>query len=280
MAGCCLKLKESFDTLAPKEQRVAEFILTYPGEVLGKSIGELARLCSASNASVVRLCQSIGYSGYKELCRELKDELGNKDNVITYDEIHPGDDIESIAKGVCLSDMKAMEGTLSLIDYVELDRAVDAICKAHRIDFYGVGSSGLVARDASNKFMRIDYLTCSSFDPHEQILMAVSLKKDDVAVIFSYSGETQDSVDIAKQIKTEGALVISVTKYGKNQLNELADIKLFTSSSESMLRSGPMGSRIGQLALVDILYTAVASRLFDKVKPSLDRTRMLAQQKR
>jgi DNA-binding MurR/RpiR family transcriptional regulator len=40
-----------------------------------------------------------------------------------------------------------------------------------------------------------------------------------------------------------------------------------------------MGSRIGQLTMVDILYTAVCSRLYDQVKPYLDKTRLTSQRK-
>ncbi|MEG0767919.1 MAG: RpiR family transcriptional regulator, partial [Clostridia bacterium] len=71
MSGCCLRLKEIQDTLSPKEQLVATFILDYPSEVVGMSIEELAASCNTSTSSVVRLCKSMGYSGYKELCRML-----------------------------------------------------------------------------------------------------------------------------------------------------------------------------------------------------------------
>ena len=278
MAGCYIRIKDSLKSLAPKEQKVAEFILEFPEEAMHMSIGELAQTCATSNASVVRLCKSVGYSGFKELCRVLTEEL-NQQSSIVYEEIHPGDNIDAIVKNVCMSNMKAIESTLSLLDMHELDRAVDALCKAPRIDFYGVGSSGLVAKDASNKFLRINKITLSNPDPHEQILAATSLRKDDVAVLLSYSGETRDTIETAEVVKATEATLITITKFGKSQLSEMADIKLFTSSSEAMIRSGPMGSRIGQLTMVDILYTAVSSRMYGEIKPYLDKTRLVAQRK-
>jgi DNA-binding MurR/RpiR family transcriptional regulator len=47
-----------------------------------------------------------------------------------------------------------------------------------------------------------------------------------------------------------------------------------------MIRSGAMGSRISQMTMVDILYTAVSSRMYDKVKPYLDKTRLTSRRKR
>jgi len=280
MTGCCLRIKEAMQSLAPKEQKVAEFILDFPEEVIGMSIDELATFCSTSTASVVRLCKSVGYSGFKEFSRVLESDLANQQSSIVYEEIRPGDSLEAIVSSVSKSDMEAIEGTLSLVDLNELGKAVDALCAAPRIDFYGAGSSGLVAMDASNKFIRINKFTISHSDPHEQVLSATSLRPGDVAVLFSYSGETKDTIETCEIVRSTGATIITVTRYGKNQLSELADIKLFTSSAESMIRSGAMGSRIGQLTMVDILYTAVSSRLYDQVKPYLDKTRLTAQRKR
>ncbi|MCE1196224.1 SIS domain-containing protein [bacterium] len=158
-------------------------------------------------------------------------------------------------------------------------RARGALCAAPRIDFYGAGTSGLVALDASNKFVRINKFTVAHADPHEQMLSATSLRPGDVAVLFSYSGETRDTIETCEIVKATGATVITVTRYGRNLLNEMADIKLSISSAESMIRSGAMGSRIGQLTMVDILYTAVCSRLYDQVKPYLDKTRLTSQRK-
>ncbi len=279
MTGCFLRIKETMQSLAPMEQKVAEFILEYPEEVVAMSIDELAADCSTSTASVVRLSKSVGYSGFKELCRVLASDLANQSNVINYEDIRPGDSLDAIARNVCMSDMKAIESTLSLLDLDALGAAVDVLCGAPRIDFYGAGSSGLVAKDASNKFTRINKIVIAHVDPHEQILSATSLRPEDAAVLFSYSGETRDTIDTCGIVKTCGAKVISVTRYGKNSLSELADIRLFTSSAESMIRSGAMGSRIGQLSMVDILYTAVCSRLYDEVKPYLDKTRLASQRK-
>lgn len=280
MTGCRLRMKEAMDSLTPKEQRIASFILDFPEEVVNMSIEEVAIACQTSTAAVVRLCKSIGYSGFKELLRTLSSDLSLQQDVITYEDIRPGDSLEAIMRSICMSNMKAIEGTLSLMDPERLDKAVTALCNASRIDFYGVGSSGLAAHDAHNKFLRINKFTLSSSDPHEQVLSATSLKPGDAAVFFSYSGETHDTIETFQIARQSGATTISVTKYGKNPLSEAADISLYVSSSESMIRSGAMGSRISQMTMVDILYTAVSSRMYDQVKPYLDKTRLTSRRKR
>ena len=196
MADCCLKLKERMGSLTIKEQQVATFILDYPEEVINMSINDLADSCGVSVSSVVRLCKSIGYSGYKELCRMLSaDLLMNQQESVTYEDVRPGDSIEAIMRSVCLADMKAIESTMSLINVAALQRAVEAISKAQRVDFYGVGTSGYVAMDARNKFLRINKVSMPSADSHDQILCAATLKPDDVAVAISYTGDTKDILE-------------------------------------------------------------------------------------
>jgi DNA-binding MurR/RpiR family transcriptional regulator len=280
MADCCLKLKERMGSLTIKEQQVATFILDYPEEVINMSINDLADSCGVSVSSVVRLCKSIGYSGYKELCRMLSaDLLMNQQESVTYEDVRPGDSIEAIMRSVCLADMKAIESTMSLINVAALQRAVEAISKAQRVDFYGVGTSGYVAMDARNKFLRINKVSMPSADSHDQILCAATLKPDDVAVAISYTGDTKDILEAVGIIKRTGATLISITRYNKNPLAQQSDLQLYTASPETMVRSGAMGSRIALLAVIDVLYTCTASRNYEDVKKSLDKSRLITARK-
>ena len=280
MSGCCLRLKELMNTLTPKEQQVAAFIIDFPDEVINMSIEELAAACGTSTSSVVRLCKSADYSGYKDLCRALSTDIAmNQLDTVPYNDVRPGDSIESIIHRACMSNIKSIENTKTLLNIDDLSHAVEAIVSAGRVDFYGVGTSGIVALDAQNKFMRINKITMSSPDPHSQILSAASLKKGDVAVLISYTGDTKDILETADVVKQTEATMVSITRYSKNPLSERADIRLYSSSSEPLIRSGAMGSRIGQLTVVDILYTSVVSHEYNSVKRYLDKTRLISTRK-
>jgi len=280
MLPCCVRLKEAMNTFSPMEQQVAAFIINFPSEIPDMSIEELAKACNTSVSSVVRLCKSAKYNGYKDFLRALSTDLAisqNKD--ITYRDIKPGDSVESIAKNVCMNHIQTIENTLSVLEIGELQKAVDVISKAKRVDFYGAGISGLVAIDAHNKFIRIGKISMSSSDPHQQILTASLLGKNDVAVLISYSGDTRDIVELADVIKRTPAVLISITRFSKNELSRKADICLYCSSSELSVRSGPMNSRIGTMTVIDVLYTAVASDQFQEVKGMLDKTQLASARK-
>ena len=274
--SCRLRIKESLATLSRKEKQVASYILQYADEIPRMSIEELARACNTSPSSVVRLCKTVGCSGYKELCRMLTADANHDRPVPEYTDVRPGVSLSAIANSVANSNQHAIDSTMRLLDWDSLEKAVDALCRCERVDFYGVGTSGLVAQDGFSKFIRIGKQAHACADSHMQILTAATLKKGDVAVIISYSGETRDSLILADTASRNGATVISITKYGKNSLQKLSHISLSTFSSESLVRSGAMSSRISQLTVIDILYTATASRNYRQVKQYLDSSRYVS----
>ncbi len=276
--SCRLRMKEKLHALAPKEKRIAEFILQAPENVIHMSMEELAGHCSTSLSAIVRLAKSLGYSGFKEMIRMLSNELvlESQQDDLSYQEIRPGDPAREIFRNMCLSEIEAIQNTISVMDLDQFDKAVELLCRAKRIDFYGVGTSGLVAEDARNKFLRINKYVVSSPDPHTQWLTSSSLTEQDAAVLISYSGETNDMILLARQLREMKVPFITLTRTGKNALAGLGDIWLYSSSTESLIRSGAMTSRIGQMVVVDALYTAVCSRLYTTIKPNLDRTQKLS----
>lgn len=281
MANCRFKLKEMLNSLTSKEKAIAQYIIDHPAETVRLSIGELAETCSTSISTVVRLCKTAGYSGYKEFCRDLSIDVAQSPSVSSeeYGDILSGGSMESIMNAVCSNSVTAIENTMAVLDPAELEKAVSAISAAKRVDFYGIGTSGHVAMDAYNKFVRINKLSMSTSDPHQQVLNASQLAPGDVAVLISYSGDTKDILETADVVKQAGATLISLTRYSKNPLSKMADICLYSSSSEALVRSGAMGSRIGQLTIIDILYTAVASFDYNQIKSQLDKTRLAAAKK-
>ena len=272
--GSLLRIKETIDTLSPKEQQLAEFILATPQDAVNLSIEQLALAAKVSPSTVIRLCKSLSFGGYKSFSRSLYHDVVYIKNEEMFEDIHPGDEPETVMRTIALSSIQAIENTVSITDPKELIAAVDAMSAASRIHFYGMGTSGLVAMDAGNKFLRINKTVAAHTGQHTQILTALTLTSSDVAFLISYSGETIDLLNTTKEIKKTGATIISLTRFGKNTLAEMADIRLYSSSTETLLRSGAMSSRIAQLFVIDTLYAGVCSKSFEQLKGHLDKTRI------
>lgn len=274
MSGILLKIREMHNDLNPSEKKVASYIMDFPQETINMSIADLSKKCGASNSAVVRLCKTLGYSGYRELIVAITTDVAgfNDDDQYEYTDIQAGDDLETIIKNTCHNNKKSIEDTQKVLDYYAVEKAVEAIIQAKRVDFYGVGASSIICMDACQKFLRINKHCNAYLDYHIQMTSAATLSKEDVAIIISYSGNTQDIIDIMNIAKNMGATIIAITKYGKNTVSENADIVLALSSPETTIRIGAMGSRIAQLNVIDIIFSAVASKQYKHVKKYMDIT--------
>lgn len=275
--NCKQRIEEMFHKLPSKEKAVAELILASQEKVVDMSIDEISTACGCSASAIVRLAKRLGYGGYKELIRALSNDLtiaGHHE--YEYKEIQFGDTEQDVFFNTCLGSIKTIENTMAVMDMDEFQKAVDLLCSAKRIDLYGVGSAGNVARDFMNKFIRINKYAVSSSDTHDQILSIVGLTPEDVAVLISYSGETTDIIELARKLKGMGVPIISLTRCDENTLCKMADVRLYNSGNESIVRIAAMSSRIGQLVVMDALYTAVCSRLYPRIKTYIDRKQELA----
>lgn len=269
-----LKLREIRENLTPAEKKVAEYVLAFPEEVPRYSIKELANKSKTSDASVVRLCKTLGYEGYRQFIVSISAELASRsqEGGDEYTDIQPGDDLNTIIKNVSLNNCRSIEDTMMVIDNDGIKKAVELLSAARRIVFYGIGASGLVCMDAQQKFMRINKICHAYTDGHSQLTSASMLAKGDVAVIISNTGTTSEIVDTLKLVKETDASIIAITRYGKSILSANADVVLFFSTPEITIRSGAMGSRIAMLNIVDILFSGVANMEYKNIKKYLNKT--------
>jgi DNA-binding MurR/RpiR family transcriptional regulator len=283
MAGSLIKIKEIIQDLSPSEKKVAQYIVDNPADISHLSIGELAVKSGSSEATVVRLCKLLGYNGYKDFKISITKDIAymsRDDEGEQYTDVEPGDDLKSIIQNISYNNKKSIDETLQIISYKAIEEAVEAIGAAERIEFYGVGASYIIAFDAVQKFSRINKIALSYQDPHLQIASAANLKKGDVAIAISYSGETKDTYDSITVAKESGAKTISITKFGQSSISDICDINLFVSAPEITIRSGAMSSRIAQLNVIDILFAGVASKNFEKIKKHLSKTRKAIREKK
>lgn len=275
MTDCLVKMTQLMDTLPPAEKRAARCFWEHPEKMQAATIAEAALACGTSKATLVRMCKSLGYKGYKDFSFAFTlSAASGKDKHIEYQELSPGDDVATLMQRITAQNLDAVRDTTLLLSENDVDRAAALLHKAKRVDFYGVGMSALVALDAQMKFMRLCKDTQTSMDPHVQVVMAARLKKGDAAVIFSYSGETRDALDTLAAVKRAGATAISVTRLGVSPLSRGADLSLHVASSENLVRSAAMSSRIAMMHLMDLLFSAVAVRGYQRYKPALDKTHL------
>lgn len=259
-------------SLTPSEDAVAQVVLAEADQIVGTSVEALAGLAGVSTATVMRLCHTLGFSGFKDFKISLARERGSASPAVLQEEIRPADTALQLMRKVVHSEAQALHETLDLLDEECLESAIDALAHAHAIELYGMGSSTPVVIDAYYRFARIGLRVSTPPDSHMQAVNAALLKQGDVAMMISHTGRTQELLAAAAQAKAAGATIIAVTSYLRSPLLALADIPLVAAVTEATSRVEAMASRTVHLAIVDCLYVALAMRLPGQAKEALSRT--------
>lgn len=269
-------LKAGADDLSQSERRLAERILASPGEVVHMGITELAEQCGVSAATVTRFCKFFHFKGFPEFKIRLAAEIANNGagalEDAAYQDIVAGNPLSVIVEAMQANHLASIRDTTSLLSLERLDKVIGLLCRARRVDLYGMATSSIIAQDFYQKLVRIG-VQCTAFaDPHMQITSASSLGEGDVAFAVSYSGETPETIDALACAAEGGAATVSLTSYGNNKLSSMSDIPLFSSSLEQGMRRGDMASRIAQLHIIDILFMGMVSRGFGEYIPRLEQS--------
>lgn len=278
-----VQIREMRGSLTPVSRRLADYVLENLREIPSLSIKSLAKKSKTSDAAVMRFCKSMGFDGYRSFIVSISAAVGamdEEDPSMQFQDIRPGDSVESIIQNISVSNHRSIDDTLSVLGAAEVEKAVELLAGAEKIAFCGLGASGLVCMDAQQKFMRINKICMAYTDGHLQLTGAALLGPRDVAVLVSNSGETVDVLDTLELLRARGVPTIAVTRYSKSTLATLADIVLYISTPELVIRSGAMGSRIAMLNIVDILYAGVVSRDYANIEKYLVRTRQAIRIKR
>ncbi len=257
------------ENITVNENEIREYILLHPGMVLNMTITELAKKSYTSPATVTRFCRKVGTDGFLQMKIMLAQQLSRADSKesevekISDQRVGQGSSTDTIMERVTDSTIQAIKDTLAMADRPVYEEAARVLDQAPAIDFFGNGTSNLVAQDAAFKFMRIGK-TVSFFDLIDrQRVQALITPVDHVAVIFSYSGESKNMLSIARELRKRKIKIIAITTR-ENSLAKLCDYHLPVSKTEPYMRKVSMSSRISQLYVVDILFNMCFALHYDE----------------
>ncbi|MCF8206025.1 MAG: MurR/RpiR family transcriptional regulator [Methylotenera sp.] len=269
------RVKAALPALPPAEQRVAKLLLADARSFASLPVSELADRSHVSKPTVVRFCRSVGYDGLADFKLKLAGSV-NEGVPFVHRAVDEDDKPSDIIVKVVDNAVAALLHYRNDAASHAFERAIDALAESarhgRRIEFYGVGNSGIVAQDAQHKFFRLGVNTVATSDGHVQLMSATMLQPGDCAVIISNSGRSRDLLDAAEIARKKGATIIIITA-SASPLAQLAlgpsQILLAVDHPEDFDRYSPMVSRLLHLIAVDILTTGVALRLGQHLRPVL-----------
>lgn len=261
------KLEFELD-FSSSEKQIARYILDSKTDVLHQSVHELAKNTYTSPATIVRFCHKLGLKGYSDFkiqySAELQFDYSDTKRIDVNYPFKKDDSSIQIAHNICALHQEALEDTLKLMDYQVLDEVVTLLDHANRIIIFGQGNSTLAGLDFQHKMLRIKKFVELKTIPGEQLFLSYALQQNDIAMIISYSGETNQLLEIAQVLKKKKITIIGITSLGDNQLSKYCDYILHTGSKEKIFNKiAPYTSKTSIQCILDIIFSCIFKLHYD-----------------
>ncbi|PRZ40537.1 RpiR family transcriptional regulator [Antricoccus suffuscus] len=258
--GVIASIRAQAPSLQPTERAVANVLLQHSSEIVELTSQQVADLAGASRPTVVRTCQSLGFSGYQQL-RVLiaRDAVAaNESPVLDLD------GSAAVVAGTFAHVRESVSAMTALLNPADVDRAVIAIAEARRVVLIGNGFSAPVAADAAARMSGIGRPAEVLLDAIGQQVTARQLSAADVLLVVSGSGANRSTMQAAIAAHEAGATVVLLTSFSHSPLVSLADITLVVGMPDLSFKDEiTVTTRIPQVILLEGLVAALTIHLGD-----------------
>ncbi len=241
--------KEKAKGLTKTEKKIHVYVIKNPEQVIYSTINQIATILAVSDASVVRYFTALGYSNFVEFKMDLFKHHESITKLSNGGSIH-----EQIYENI----ITTLDETKKNINIDDVKKAAKLILKSENVVLCGMGVSNVTAKDAFSKLLRIGINTELIDDAHFLFMRASLMKKGDVLLSYSFTGETSEIIRASKLAHKNGASVISVTSYLLSDLGLVSDVVIKTFGYDKGIDLGFNSQKISQLYVTDVLLTNIA----------------------
>ncbi|MBL7005539.1 MAG: MurR/RpiR family transcriptional regulator [Spirochaetia bacterium] len=250
-------VEKNYNKLSKAEKKVADYVQLHPDKTILASLQIISEKCSVSDASVLRFCRTLGFSGYQDFKAALVPEI-LKRGVTIYEEINYNDSYQIIREKFTENLHQDIHKSISNITKSELAAVSKKIIEAEKIIIIGLAGSAGVARIFNDCLLGLG-IYCHYLTDRVEIERIVNqLDKNDVIFGISHSGETQEVVFALKNAQKNQVYTIGMTNFASSSLAKYADINLLTTVPENILGSYSCQPRIAQLAVLEFITIEIS----------------------
>lgn len=253
------KHKHNFSSI---EKKISDYFLNQGNELVNKTIKNISDETDISQTSIFNFVKTLGFDGFNDFKISLATNLKpiNNDNTeyfTAFSDIESTDSPNEMFDKIINFNIESIKNMKSTFPIERLENVINIMKQSKTLHFFGQGGSSIVAYDAYHKFLRTKYLCNYIGDHHMQLSYSTKLDDSDCVLLFSHSGQSTETYNIAEVLKETSAKVIVLTGDPGSPLIPMSDEHLVILSAESKFRTESLTSRILYLTIIDVLYTAI-----------------------
>ena len=270
---------DHYDALPQQQKVVADYILAHLQEVPFLSVPELADRSGASEATIVRFAQRIGFDGYADLKEHLL--AGVRERVALPSgaaaELFARVPQDDTLRVVATQEIGNIEGSVNALDRETFGQAATMLFRADHVYAFGMGISSHLADLTTYMLtqigLRATTLSLRFSSPLEPL---VALRPSDCLFVYSFPPYSRATIEMMREAADRGIPCLAVTDRLTSPAAQLARVVLPVRSENMMYTNSVAAVSV----LVNALATEIALRHQDRAAAAVTRiTRILAQDK-
>lgn len=254
-------IKQNKNKFSTSEDTLAEYFLQLKNdELVNKTLADMASDTDISQTTIYNFVKKLGFNGFQDFKIKLASNSINPtqpERFVNYTEITPSDSYLEVAKKTIHFNQQSLELLINFLDEKTLHRIIRLLEKSKNIYFLGQGGSSVVAMDSYHKFLRSKLNSHYVSDYHMQLTICSKLTKDDCVFLFSHSGDSLETINLAKIAQKNHCPVICITGNPTGKILKLATESVIAFSQEAKYRTESLTSRLLYQTVMDILYTII-----------------------
>ena len=248
------------------DNKLIHYFLSNGLKACSSSISEISRDCDISHATVTRFARNFGFETLKDFKISLAQDLGaqDSDSHTKRTAINLKESCEATAQKLLQLNQTLLSQTAVEIGFESVTKMVKEMVSARHVFFFGIGSSGFLARDAARKIARIGIDARCYTDSHEIMTHSAMITSNDLVIYISNSGKTGELVRSAAICSKRGAMICAITAETTSPLYSFTDITVLHAVHDYDLAHGYADSRLSVFFIIDLIYIELIKALGEK----------------
>ncbi|WP_312118424.1 MurR/RpiR family transcriptional regulator [Brevibacillus reuszeri] len=237
------RIRKQYGNLTASQKIISKIAIEKPGLLAIHTAKKIAELTNTSEATVIRFCYALGYSGYTELQDEIKKSLligeQKKGPFQKYRDSEDTLSLDNFAHQVIESDIAYLQQSLQQIDYRLLQQAIDHIIRANRIVVVGFRWCHIPAKwlfSSLNAIKGNTHLYIGAVDNADYFL--TERDQEWLVIAISFPRHPSETVALVHSAKELGAKILAITEGELSPISQAADLLLKITTPQPVATSG------------------------------------------
>jgi len=265
-------IKQLYPNLSKSHKLIADFMFSHYERVSEMSASKVAKGVEVSEATVVRFSIALGFEGYPEFRRALKNELNSKLTTIerinmTLRNEEKDKALQETVHNVLKADIENINSTFEEFDYENFKSCIDLILEARKVIIIGFRTTSLLTEHLGYYLnLILDNVKVVNYGVSDIYEDLIRLNEKDVVIAISFPRYAQKTYEAVEFLKDKGIKIIAISDNEKAPINEFTEFRLIAKSNVYSF----VDSLVAPLSLINALVISVGLRNIGKTKETFN----------